>query len=64
MRKPFLKTKKDYNRKKQAKQNRFWALNKVEKEAKIQEKLSKKKKFLKFKLKKENLPNENEIEIN
>ena len=63
MRKPFLKTKKDYNRKKQAKQNRFWALNKVEKEAKIQEKLSKKKKFLKFKLKKENLPNENEIEI-
>ncbi len=46
-----------------ASKNGFWALNKVEKEAKIQEKLSKKKKFLKFKLKKENLPNENEIEI-
>ena len=46
-----------------ARKNRFWALNKVEKEAKIQEKLSKKKKFFNFKLKKEKLPNENEIEI-
>ena len=46
-----------------ASKNGFWALNKVEKEAKIQEKLTQKKKFLKFKLKNENLPNENEIEI-
>ena len=37
-----------------ASKNRFWALNKVEKEAKIQEKTSKKKKFFNFKLKKEN----------
>lgn len=63
LKKPLLKSKKKYIKFLGKSPNKFFALNNTEKQAKIEEKTSKKKKFLKFKLKKENLPNKNEIEI-